>query len=348
MLNTIQREEFDLLSAFYYDDKFAFEIDSTIDSSLCCAIIFHELLGIVFNFEKIHLEKSPVVLGIKYDLDRSVLAVTNDRRAGLIREILDIFVRSRLGSGLAGKIRGKLGFAASVFWGKIGRAFFRSLTERQYDKSGRTDLTRAIKLSLMQWIKILVGGTPREIALPNDHSAEVTIFTDGFYPNASRDEVGDPRVGGVIFDQCRSAPMTFTQVLPWELIEEWLPRSNQIAMVELFAPILAVMILGEELRGRSVVIFIDNESVESALIKGYSSREDLCELTAVFWDQCESLKIECYIDRVSTDANIADGPSRDYQTFWDLADRLGWHRIHSSIPECLHRHRSSRGLGVTN
>ena len=50
--------------------------------------------------------------------------------------------------------------------------------------------------------------------------------------------------------------------------------------------------------------------VEGALIKGYSAREDVCELVGVFWDLAVDLRAQIYIDRVPTDANPADGPSR--------------------------------------
>ena len=55
---------------------------------------------------------------------------------------------------------------------------------------------------------------------------------------------------------------------------------------------------------------VDSESALGALVKGYSSKEDLSWLTAVFWDQALKLKASIYIDRVATDANPGDGPSR--------------------------------------
>ena len=45
-------------------------------------------------------------------------------------------------------------------------------------------------------------------------------------------------------------------------------------------------------------------------MKGYSAKEDLCWLNAVFWQQALVMDAIFYIDRVSTDANISDGPSR--------------------------------------
>ena len=64
------------------------------------------------------------------------------------------------------------------------------------------------------------------------------------------------------------------------------------------------------MRGKNVLIFVDSESVEGALVKGYSSTEDISELVGHFWLRAAALNVCIYIDRISTDANIADAPSR--------------------------------------
>ena len=37
-------------------------------------------------------------------------------------------------------------------------------------------------------------------------------------------------------------------------------------------------------------------------MKGYSAREDVCELVGVFWKIALDLKVKLYVDRVPTDA----------------------------------------------
>ena len=80
-------------------------------------------------------------------------------------------------------------------------------------------------------------------------------------------------------------------------------------MVELFAPVLALHAMEESVRGKKLLLFVDSESVEGALVKGYSSREDLSELVGKFWEQAARLDCLVYICRVST-GHPADGPSR--------------------------------------
>lgn len=69
----------------------------------------------------------------------------------------------------------------------------------------------------------------------------------------------------------------------------------------MIAPILALAAFKERLRNTDLIL-IDSESVEAALVKGYSSREDLCELISIFWDLVIKYEVRVFIDRVSTDA----------------------------------------------
>ena len=42
--------------------------------------------------------------------------------------------------------------------------------------------------------------------------------------------------------------------------------------IEMIAPILAVYTFRDQLRGKDLLMLIDSEPVESALVKGYSSK----------------------------------------------------------------------------
>ena len=348
LLNSILRREFDVLSAFYYDDKFAFEPSDMINSSYLCAISMHMFLGAVFNFDKLTMGDSPQILGVLYDLRNRILSITDDRRAGILTTIEDIFNSGRLGSGLAAKFKGRLSFAAMQFWGKIGRAYLRCLSERQYTKSGNNDISPSIALCLREWTRITIAGRPKPILPISDQPADIVVFTDGFFPNSDLGESGISRVGGVIFDRSRLKPMVFTLPITTDMMRHWIPRKTQISMIEMFAPILAVEFLGDASLHKSILFFVDNESSEGALVKGYSAMEDICELTAIFWKLVMERSILAYVDRVSTDANIADGPSRDDPRFWKLVDELGWQILDTWTPDYLDPSRSFKGLGGTS
>ena len=78
-------------------------------------------------------------------------------------------------------------------------------------------------------------------------------------------------------------------------------------MVELFATVVALHTFRERLVGSWSLLLVDSEGA----LKGYSAREDLCELVGAFWNIALELRVQLYINRVPTDANPADHPSRD-------------------------------------
>ena len=71
----------------------------------------------------------------------------------------------------------------------------------------------------------------------------------------------------------------------------------------------------------ALVLLVDSEAVEGALVKGYSARSDVSLLVGQFWQLAQSLNASVYIDRVPTDANCSDGPSRNKV---HIGSRLGW------------------------
>ena len=86
---------------------------------------------------------------------------------------------------------------------------------------------------------------------------------------------------------------------------------------------------GSELMHKKVIGMIDSESSLGALIKGYSRTEDISESVSLVWDEIASRSINLFLDRVSTDANISDEPSRDC---WDIHNQCGWQAVTIEIP----------------
>ncbi|KAF4647528.1 hypothetical protein FOL47_004486, partial [Perkinsus chesapeaki] len=96
---------------------------------------------------------------------------------------------------------------------------------------------------------------------------------------------------------------------------EWLysrlsERKTQIIALELFATLVAIETFGKYISGRPVLIFVDSVAVEQALVKGYSKLDDLNDMIGKFWSACERLQLKVWIDRVPSDLNPADKPSR--------------------------------------
>ncbi len=83
----------------------------------------HTWIGASFDEDKIQLASKVTILGVLHDLDKSTMEITQSRRVAVGCEIQEILDQGQLEPGRAGKLKGKLQFAAGQLWGKIGRAF---------------------------------------------------------------------------------------------------------------------------------------------------------------------------------------------------------------------------------
>ena len=331
-INEILMSLFGLVAFNFYDDKYGFEPVETINSAFLVAQKVHFWLGAAFDAHKLQLSDMPVVLGVTYNLVDWVLEIKESRRKDLIDEMNLILKSDSLDPGQAGKLKGKLLFGASQLWGKVGRAFLRPISERQYTRFAKDDhfgLDPALRESLKQWLRLVEAGPPRSIDFCANKRADCVLFTDGFSPDP-RDAIRLPdRIGAVIFDRRCMAPVQFTACVSQKVKRRWCERKTQIIPVEMVATIVAVHTFADRLLGTDLFLFTDSEVVEAALVKGYSCKEDLRLLVSEFWNLVQRLHIRVFIDRVATDSNPADAPSRN-----DLftGQKVEWATIEASWP----------------
>eukprot|EP00913_Durusdinium_trenchii_P016762 g15755.t2 len=287
-INEILVKLFNLIAFSFYDDKYGFEPVDSVESARLAAECVHTWLGARYDQKKLQLSTTPTVLGVTYNLDEMQLEIKPDRRLDLLSEIQAILDADLLDPGTAGKLKGKLMFGASQLWGKIGRAFLRVISERQYMRiplKSSFGLDPALREALVQWKDLVDAGPPRTIDQQVSKKADVIIFTDGFTPDPrdkSQSRLPD-RVGAVMFDRRLLRPKQFSEVIPKSVSEKWLQRTTQIIPIEMMAPVLALSSFADRLVNSDVILLIDSEAVEAALIKGYSSKSDVCLIISVFW-----------------------------------------------------------------
>ena len=175
-------------------------------------------------------------------------------------------------------------------------------------------------------------GPPRPIEFKVNKLADAVLFTDGFTPDPRSGQTEGDRIGAVLFDRRCMHAFQFTSLIPEATKKKWLTRKTQIVPIEMLAPIIALFTFADRFNSADILIFIDSEAVEGSLIKGYSSKEDLCALVSVFWDKILDLNCRVFIDRVATDANPADWPSRN-----DLSrgESVGWVTVKAVWPSAL-------------
>ncbi|CAE7939621.1 unnamed protein product, partial [Symbiodinium sp. KB8] len=205
---------FGLVSAVYnYNRRSAAITDDTATSAFALAEKVHWWLGARFDQQKLQLCSDPTILGVTYDLEQYLLKIKKSRKKELFDEISMILEHEELSPGQAGKLRGKLMFGASQLWGlwgKIGRAFLRALSDRQYSReTADTALTPALLYSLYKWRTLVMYGPPRPIPSSGPRTTDVVIFTDGSAPSTNPKDPAAEMIGGVLFTR-EDSPKQFS------------------------------------------------------------------------------------------------------------------------------------------
>ena len=226
------------------------------------------------------------LLGITYNFKEGLLMVTETRRATCIfcPEVLSCLEKQRSYEGS---------------W-----------------RSGSPEITEPLRRALKMWLLLLhTNNTPRMLYGRQDpRPADVLVFSDGVVPDPRpwvKDEWRAPRVGWVSFSRATSGTNEAVHFSSYTVPErQSLPPRTQIVLVELSAAVLALDQLPTGSREKSFLLFVDREPAESALIKGYSVRGDMCDLVAYFWDVVATQDHSVFVTCVPSDGNPSDGPSR--------------------------------------
>jgi hypothetical protein len=159
----------------------------------------------------------------------------------------------------------------------------------------------------------------------NDCKGPVLLFTDGSYEPVANEafrgrsrsdgQVADSpaKVGAVLVDPAGGKRFYFGGPVPGQVLARWLSggKRQPIGQVELYPVLLAFKAFQEELRGRLVLIFIDNEAARAGLVAGSSSVAASGEIIGHVLRLEQDLAIRAWYTRVPSASNCADPPSRD-------------------------------------
>jgi len=160
----------------------------------------------------------------------------------------------------------------------------------------------------------LSKAAPRTL-VANDSRKPALVFVDGAEED---DGVG---IGAVLFDgNVREA---FGGKVPTKQVQGWKlegGRGKVIHQAELLPAAVAATLWSERLRSRRWVLFVDNDGARGALIKGSTTSRPSASIVQEFWLEVAAQASFPWVERVPTNSNPADGPSRGD---WALLSRLG-------------------------
>ena len=103
-------------------------------------------------------------------------------------------------------------------------------------------------------------------------------------------------------------------------------------MIEALALPVAAETFRSLIGGRNVLWLVDSDPVLGAAVKGHSALEDVCSGITAFWEIIREVGARVYLDRIPTDGNLSDGPSR---AVWRPAGQCEWATVAAKIPARL-------------
>ena len=146
---------------------------------------------------------------------------------------------------------------------------------------------------------------PRSIDLTLPRTP-LLVYTDASW------EAPESGWGAVIIDMFSNDNVVFNGTVPQLLVDHWLSNvgSQIICQAEMFAAVVARWYVSQHFKGRRAIFWIDNDATRLALIKTVSLSPELLVMSQCFHSYSEQDEIACWFERVPSESNIADGPSR--------------------------------------
>ena len=136
--------------------------------------------------------------------------------------------------------------------------------------------------------------------------APLLVFTDASW------EAPVSGWGIVLVDTESGESLIFHREVPERLVKHWLHSAGQqiICEAEMYAALLARWYISQHYSGRRAIFWIDNDVARLSLIKTVSSSPELLVMAQCFHSYGELDNVACWFERVPSESNVADLPSR--------------------------------------
>ena len=90
-----------------------------------------------------------------------------------------------------------------------------------------------------------------------------------------------------MFDRSANPPFQFSEIIDGHL-DTLASEEDSDRPHRMIATVLSIETFKKCLRGKDVLLLTDSEAVEASLVKGYSSKQDLCFIIEIIWDLAAS------------------------------------------------------------
>ena len=287
----------------YVDDLFWIDESSIAAPSRSLVMRFVTALGLQLAADKTPPpSKVMPLLGIQLsveDIDgvQCLTLLPDPAKLQFWLQCLEEAMSCRIPASVIESLCGRLCFAVFAIWGPSARARLRPLY--QWGRAGGSP--DASCMSCLHWWKTkLYCGEPTVLFLSPDSLPPVLVYTDA---------EGRGGIGGLLFDPL-GAVEWFRSKVSKSVISLLNPRLTNINALELLAMIVAVRVWDGRLRGRRLVLFVDNTVALACGRKGASRASDLNRLSHHFQLLLRGLGCRVWLYWVPSKLNLADTPSR--------------------------------------
>ena len=216
------------------------------------------------------------------------------------QRIRGFLLAARMTRGDASKLAGALSWAAQNSFRRLGRAMLRPLFS--HAKGKRSGLQQPAKLCLEWWLEILTCSLEQHQLWGDELRAPVHLFADA--------RGRPPRLAAVLLVDGRSFFSDWAP--PPELLECFRRRQDaQIMGLELLAIALGLSTFADLITNRRVFVWSDNTGSEASTRKGTAKSWDHSCVVHCLWKRAALLSADLQVERVPTQENVADLPSRE-------------------------------------
>jgi hypothetical protein len=318
-------KEFGLPWSVFYDDFPHMEVEFMGASGLSTSEAFLHLLGWkVTTDERKHLpfSESFQALGVVLDF-RNIwegnLVVRNKegRIDEIIQSVQSIIKQGTITMSELARLRGRLQFAESYLMGRMSRFLLAPLADGISGTGrGRFLLCEELCHDLHDLCRFILAARPRVVRM-NCQPRTIVCFTDG----ACSDDDQLISCGAVVHDE---SSWWFGMEVPGSLSSYWKEVGQKTHLVS-EAELLPWLLVRAMLRSRDdcclVLLFIDNDSVATSIVRGSCRVASMKSMMMVLAKIEFESPVGLWTSRVPSLSNPADAPSRLHHIFADDCHR---------------------------
>ena len=114
----------------------------------------------------------------------------------------------------------------------------------------------------------------------------------------------------MLFRPDGARPLVFRWIIPDSWRARMKERKMQIEVYEAAAAVVAVHTFAPYIAASDVFFFVDNTGAQAALTHGVGGADDVNAIASAFWTQAAAEDLGIWVERVDSESNPADLPSR--------------------------------------